>query len=204
MLPVYGIFPEDTRSDKGFEKGSVTIRWKHFMQLRISPLNIYPCVTYIGLPRWYRGKEPTCQCRRGKRHTFGTWVGKIPWRRAWQPTSVFLPGKFHGQRSLAGYSQSMLSQRVGHSEAAEHAQCIWTIQGSLEPTLKVEGHRMLLGAFNERKKLAPLGGREHMQFSRSFSEAHPGPPVTADLTVCSQCRGRVSKDDDVEVNTTRR
>ena len=32
------------------------------------------------------------------------WVGKIPWRRAWQPTLVFLPGELHGQRSLAGYS----------------------------------------------------------------------------------------------------
>ena len=32
------------------------------------------------------------------------WVGKIPWRRKWQPTPVFLPGEFHGQRTLAGYS----------------------------------------------------------------------------------------------------
>ena len=32
------------------------------------------------------------------------WVGKIPWRRKWQPTLVYLPGEFHGQRSLAGYS----------------------------------------------------------------------------------------------------
>ena len=32
------------------------------------------------------------------------WVGKIPWRRKWQPTPVFLPGEFHGQRSLAAYS----------------------------------------------------------------------------------------------------
>ena len=32
------------------------------------------------------------------------WVGKIPWRRKWQPTPVFLPGKPHGQRSLVGYS----------------------------------------------------------------------------------------------------
>ena len=32
-------------------------------------------------------------------------VRKIPWRREWQPTSVFLPGKFHGQRSLVGYGQ---------------------------------------------------------------------------------------------------
>ena len=35
---------------------------------------------------------------------FDAWVGKIPWRREWQPTPVFLPGEFHGQRSLAGYS----------------------------------------------------------------------------------------------------
>ena len=32
------------------------------------------------------------------------WVGKIRWRREWQPTPVFLPGEFHGQRSLVGYS----------------------------------------------------------------------------------------------------
>ena len=32
------------------------------------------------------------------------WVGKIPWRREWQPTPVFLPGEIHGQRNLAGYS----------------------------------------------------------------------------------------------------
>ena len=32
------------------------------------------------------------------------WVGKIPWRRAWQPIPVFLPGESHAQRSLAGYS----------------------------------------------------------------------------------------------------
>ena len=51
-----------------------------------------------------KGKEPGCQCRGYKRHEFDPWVGKIPWRRAWQPTSVFLPGESHGQRSLAGFS----------------------------------------------------------------------------------------------------
>ena len=35
---------------------------------------------------------------------FKPWVGKIPWRREWQPTPVFLPREFHGQRSLGGYS----------------------------------------------------------------------------------------------------
>ena len=37
------------------------------------------------------------------RHGFDLWVKKIPWRKAWQPTPVFLPGKYHGQRSLVGY-----------------------------------------------------------------------------------------------------
>ena len=39
-----------------------------------------------------------------KRHRFDPWVGKIPWRRKWQSTSIFLPRKSYGQRSLAGYS----------------------------------------------------------------------------------------------------
>ena len=35
---------------------------------------------------------------------FNPWIGRIPWKRKWQPTPVSFPGKFHGQRSLAGYS----------------------------------------------------------------------------------------------------
>ena len=50
--------------------------------------------------RWLSGKEPACQCRRRR---FDPWVRKIPWRRRWQSTPVFLPGKSHGQRSLVGY-----------------------------------------------------------------------------------------------------
>ena len=56
------------------------------------------------LPGWYSGKESICQCRRLRRPEFDSWVGKIPWRRKWQPTPVFLPWKSHGQRSLVGYS----------------------------------------------------------------------------------------------------
>ena len=50
------------------------------------------------------GKEPTCQSKRHKRHRFYPWVRTIPWRRAWQPTLVFLPGESCGQRNLVGYS----------------------------------------------------------------------------------------------------
>ena len=57
-----------------------------------------------GFPGGANGKEPTCQCRRHKRHRFDPWVRKIPWRRAWKPTLAFLPGESLGQRSLASYS----------------------------------------------------------------------------------------------------
>ena len=59
---------------------------------------------FLNIYEWHSGKESTCQCRRCKRHGFDPWVGKTPLRRKWQPTPVFLPGKFPGQKSLAGYS----------------------------------------------------------------------------------------------------
>jgi len=62
------------------------------------------------LPSWLSGKGPACQCRRPG---FDPWVGKIPCRRNWQPTPVFLPGKSHGQRSLVGYNPRDC-KRVGH------------------------------------------------------------------------------------------
>ena len=58
----------------------------------------------LGFPGGASDKEPTCQCRRHKRLGFSPWVEKIPWRRAWQPTPVFLPEECYGQRNLAGYS----------------------------------------------------------------------------------------------------
>ena len=65
------------------------------------------------------GKEPTCQSRRHRRPRFDPWVRKIPWKKKWQPTPVFLPGESHGQRRLRGYSpwdlKEMGSQRVGLS-----------------------------------------------------------------------------------------
>ena len=71
-----------------------------------------------GLPWWFRGKESACQCRR---HRFSFWVSKIPWRRKWQPSPVFLPGKSHGQRSLVDCS-AWGHKRVGHDLAAKQPQ----------------------------------------------------------------------------------
>ena len=57
--------------------------------------------SFPGLPRWLNAKESACQWRRCR---CDPWVGKIPWRRVWYPTPVFLPRKSHGQRSLVGHN----------------------------------------------------------------------------------------------------
>ena len=49
-----------------------------------------------GFPGGTSSIEPACQCRRYKKCGFDSWVGKIPWRKAWQPTPVFLPRKSQG------------------------------------------------------------------------------------------------------------
>ena len=56
-----------------------------------------------GFPSSTSGKEPACQWRRHKRHKFDPWVRKIPWRRAQQPTPIFLPRESLGQRRLVAY-----------------------------------------------------------------------------------------------------
>ena len=78
----------------------------------------------IGIPRWLSGKESACQCRRCRKHGFDPWIGKIQWRRKWQPSPVFLPRKFHGQTSL-----SMGLQRSGHDWVTEHThnECIYQL-----------------------------------------------------------------------------
>ena len=59
------------------------------------------------------GKEPAYKCRRHKRCRFDPWIGKIPWRRTWQPTPVFFPGESPWTEEPGGL-QSLGSQRVRH------------------------------------------------------------------------------------------
>ena len=70
-----------------------------------------------GLPWWLSGEESTCPCRR--------WVQSLgwkdPWRRKQLPTPVFLPGKSHGQRSLASYSP-LYCRRIIHDLATKQQQ----------------------------------------------------------------------------------
>ena len=89
---------------------------------------------HLGLPRWLSGKETASQCRRLR---FDPWVGKIPWKRKWQPSAVFLPGKSHGQRSLArvqsmGSQSGMTEQQNSNSRACRPS---WSPTGSRAASL---------------------------------------------------------------------
>ena len=74
------------------------VEWVGFLFSWIEDWTRWP----VGFPGGTSGKEPACQCRRRERGGFVPWVRKVPRRRAWQPTPVFLPGEFCGQRSLVG------------------------------------------------------------------------------------------------------
>ena len=76
------------------------------------------------LPCWLSSKESVCQCRRSR---FDPWVGKIPWRRKWQPTPILWPGEYQGQRSLVDCNP------CGQKESAmtEH----WALWGNSQKSL---------------------------------------------------------------------
>ena len=68
------------------------------------PGNYWALKQSTGLPRWLNGKESAYSAREAGDVSLITGPGRFLWRRKWQSTPVFSPGKFHGQRSLAGYS----------------------------------------------------------------------------------------------------
>ena len=104
-------------------------------------------------PRWPSGKEPACHCRRCRRHGFNPWFRKIPQRRAWQPTPVFLPGESRGQKSLVGHSPRRHSQKRlstcacarAHTHTHTHTHTLpisaSVLQGVTETTECVHTHR---------------------------------------------------------------
>ena len=74
---------------------------------------------YMDFPGSSDGKEPTCQCKRCRRHGFYPWIGKVLWKRAWQPTPVFLPVEFHGQRSLS-LQTKLFQQNSNYKKYIKH------------------------------------------------------------------------------------
>ena len=85
---------------------SSPVMWKHTHTLVFffRYFSIIGHYKIFGLPTLSSGKESSCQCRRSRKRVFNPWVEKIPERRKWQRTSVFLPGESQGQRSLVGNS----------------------------------------------------------------------------------------------------
>ena len=74
----------------------------HLIDLFLEVSQFYGTVTIWDLPWWLRGKDSASQCKRRKRREFHPWVKRLPWSGRWQPIPLFLPGKFHAQRSLVG------------------------------------------------------------------------------------------------------
>ena len=97
-----GFFRQEYWSGVPLPSPSVWTHWNHSSDTHLNHLG--PVYCFSGFPSGASGKELTCQCRRHMRRGFDPWVWKTPWRRAWQPTLVFLHGESHRQRSLAGYS----------------------------------------------------------------------------------------------------
>ena len=83
---------------------------------------IFKTILWIGLTWWLRWWRICPQC---KKPGFNLWVGKIPRRMKWLPTPVFLPGEFHGQRSLVGYSP--WGHRVRH-DWTTNTFILWIIE----------------------------------------------------------------------------
>ena len=69
-------------------------------------------------PSGARGKESFCKCRRRERHRFDPWVRKLPWKRPWPPTQVFLPGESVGSQK----SQTRLKRLSTEALMAEKDQ----------------------------------------------------------------------------------
>ena len=148
IMPVYDLSLKATSSIQHFQY-STCVRWNSYMQKWQSQavknrendenkqfwkrkINVYftklrlinKRLIYIAF--CFPGEESTCQCRRHGSFRFEPWVGKIPWSKKWQPTPVFLPGTFHGQMSLVGYSP-WGHKRVEHDWATQHCLASWFV-----------------------------------------------------------------------------
>ena len=135
---------------------------------------------------------------------FDFWVGKIPWRRKWQPAPVSLPGKFHGRRSLAGYSpwghkeSDMTEQFHFHrilvpqpgTEPRPMAVKAWSPNHWTEPHT---GHTLLSGRSSFNKNMCFYNNLDidflfvHAFIYLTYFRDFPGGPVVKNS--CFQCRG---------------
>ena len=137
-----------------------TVLYNHGVGLKLS---LYATIgKYLGSSGGTSDKESACHCRICRRRRFNPWVRKIPWRRAWQPTPVFLPGESHGQRSLGGYSpwchkESDMTKVTQH---ARNAGKYLTLKKEFKSP--VHSHLQLNGL--DKLKIPTSSGRQKMRW----------------------------------------
>ena len=99
------------------------------------------------------------QCGRPR---FNPWVWNIPWKREWQPTLIFLPGDFHGQRSLAGYgpwgqkeSDTTEQRTLQICKTSGTEFCIWYEVG-IKVHFLPQDHPVIPASFTKKAILSPM------------------------------------------------
>ena len=129
------------KTDANGKKGRQKMRWLNSitdsMDMNLSKLWDIAEDRRAWLPWWLSGWRIHLQCRRHRRHAFDPWVRKIPWRRKWKSTPIFLLGKSHGQRSLAGYTP------WGHRESDMTYEKITTMHRNISFRIKNTSHDFL-------------------------------------------------------------
>ena len=100
-LPFVALAYTPSRADASYNCKFPSTLIFHFSNICQWYLNFHFPKYTLWLPSWFSGKESAWPCRKCR---FDPQIKRIPWRRAWQPAPVLMPGESHGQRSLAGYS----------------------------------------------------------------------------------------------------
>ena len=97
------------------------------------PSFFYFQTIFPGFPGGTSNKETTYQCRRHKRRGFDPWVRKIPWKRAWQSTAVFLPRESHGQRSVVATVHGVAKSLTAHTHIIFSPLIFWKGSPNRDP-----------------------------------------------------------------------
>ena len=144
-----------------------------------------------GIPGGASGKELACQCRRCERRGFDPWVGKIPWRRAWQPTLVILPRKSHRERW--GYSFRGVTKGQTRLKQLRHTHPRW-LGAPATDTPGALGHTPLPAvqtsrlAFEKCRLFSSLLSTcTDLLQSPPFTDPNIRSPFSAQASHCLQC-----------------
>ena len=139
-------------------------------------------VLILGLPLWLSCEKSACNA--GDTGYSGSipWIGKIPWRRKWQPTSVFLPGGSHGQRSMEGYSpwymDSLWESWTGLKHLSMFTDVITEFR-CYQPDLFIIKFPLIFFSPKAFVARAVLGSWQNLEEGTEISHLHPDPSLLA-------------------------